>query len=407
MNNASSKTPLLCAIYISLIFIPEEFHWLAGQIRLEPYRIFLILAALLLAPKLIKHKYDKKELALLAYCGLCAVSYIYVHGTQGIQSALILILEVFISYFIGMSINGNLKQFKKCITLIMTFFLILAPFAIIESQNGYRLFHVAFANMMGTETLENLSEGYFRHGLYRASTVFSHPILYSVIATMYLSLIFYFYRPPTIIILSIGVITAIITSVTSAGLLMVILMTILYLMQKIKKNIKSIYKIAVIIAISSYTFLSIASNRGPVQVLIQISSLNPETAYTRYLQWQFASIDIFNHPIFGIGFNEWTRPFWLSSSVDSYWLLTVLQNGFPALLALSIFFILSLKQYWNEFNATSDKLFFCFFVSICAFTLAAFTVDYFDRAQLMLFLTMGFYNSFVSKKPLSVQRESP
>lgn len=404
MNNASSKAPLLCVIYIILIFIPEEFHWLAGQIRLEPYRIFLIFAALLLIPKLIKHKYDRKELALLAYCGLCAVSYIYVHGAQGIQSALILTLEVLISYFIGISINGDLKKLKKCINLIMTFFLILAPFAIIESQNGYRLFHVAFAKMIGTETLEVLSGDYFRHGLYRASTVFSHPILYSVIATMYLSLVFHLYRQPAKALFFFGVATAIITSVTSAGLLMVILIAALYLMQKIKKNIPYIYKIAVTISLLSYTFLSIASNRGPVQVLIQVSSLNPETAYTRYLQWQFASIDIFNNPIFGIGFNEWTRPFWLSSSVDSYWLVTVLQNGIPALLALSTFFILSLKQYWNEFNITSDKLFFCFFVSICAFTLAAFTVDYFDRAQLMLFLTMGLYNSFVSDKALSIKR---
>ncbi|VVP27711.1 hypothetical protein PS900_04191 [Pseudomonas fluorescens] len=401
MNNTYSKAPTLCLIYIALIFIPAELYWSVGEIRLEPYRVFLILASLVLLPKIIKHQYDKKEIALLIYCGLCAISFIYVHGGKGIQSSLILLLEVFVSYFLGLSIKANIQALKKCISLLMVLFLILAPFGVAEAFDGYRFFHVLFANIAGNFTLDNLGESYFRHGIHRASTVFAHPILYSVIAIMYFSLLFRLYSPVIMLLFSIGIITAAVTSVTSAGLLMIALTLGLYLLQRSKAYIPNIYKLFLWFIAIAYISISMASNRGPVQILIQMLSLNSETAYTRYLQWQFASEDISNHPFFGIGFNEWTRPFWLPPSIDSYWLVTVLQNGVLALVALSVFFICSLKQYWQRFHETNEWLYFCFFCSISAFVLAAFTVDFFDRAQFILFLTMGFYNSFVSKAPPS------
>lgn len=383
---------------ILLAFIPAEMHWNISGVRIEPYRLFLLLACIYLAPRIIRHKYDKKEIFLLGYCALVFISLVYVHGLNGIQSGVINFLEVFIAYFIGLSISGDPLKLRKCTSLLMILFLLLAPFAIIEATNGYRIFHVIAGEITGAPYEETLGDNYFRHGIHRASTIFAHPILYSVIAVMYLPILFRLYTTRKAIIFSGGILVATVTSVTSAGFLMIFLIIGLYIIQKSSKSIPNIYKYIVSGSLVAYLAISIASNRGPIQILIQALSLNPETAYTRYLQWSFAADDISANPIFGIGFNEWTRPFWMPLSVDSYWLLGVLQNGYPALALLAAFFILSLRQYWIKFHSTQEWLFFCLFVSISAFVLAAFTVDYFDRAHLMLYLTMGFYNSFFTKR---------
>lgn len=407
MTSTHGKAPLLCVIFILLIFIPAGLHWFIGPVRMEAYRLFLIISALFLSPQIVNHKYDRKELALLAYCGWCALSYIYLHKGQGVQSALILLLEVFVSYWIGLQVGGNLHKLRKCVTLIMLLFLCMAPFAMVESQSGYRFFHVLFAGLAGTEVNAYLGESYFRYGLHRASTVFAHPILYSVIAVMYLSLLFRLYQPPLVVLFVFAIMTALVTSVTSAGILMLLMLIGLYLMQKSTRYFPEIFKFTVMLSAGLYVFLSFASNQGPIQLLIKMTSLNTHTAFARYMQWQFASVDISRSPVFGIGFNEWTRPHWMGPSIDSYWLLAALQNGIPALLALSVFFVLSLKAYWQAFHVKGEWLYFCFFLAICSFVLGAFTVDYFDRAQLMLFLTMGFFNSFVSKKALAGQVLKP
>ncbi|MEB0028812.1 hypothetical protein QN375_24050 [Pseudomonas sp. MH9.2] len=398
MKRIRAKAPLICLVYILLIFIPAELNWLIGPVRIEAYRLFLIAAALLLASKMMNHKYDRKELALVIFCGLSAISYIYVHNAAGVQSALILILEVFVSYWIGLQVGGNIHKLRGCITLIMTMFLLLVPFAIVESLSGYRSLHVLFATIADTKVDAYLGESYFRHGLHRAGTVFAHPILYSVISVMYIGLLFRLYNLPLIVLFCFAILTAIITSVTSAGLLMLLMLLVLFLMQKSTRYFPSVFKLAVILSGFIFIFLSFASNQGPIQLLIQLTSLNTDTAFARYMQWQFASMEVLRNPIFGIGFNEWARPYWMAASIDSYWLTVMLKSGIPALIALSVFFILSLKAYWQAFQVTREWLYFCFFIAICSFILGAFTVDYFDRAQLMLYLTMGFFNSFVSKK---------
>jgi O-antigen ligase len=294
-----------------------------------------------------------------------------------------------------MLVYGRFYLLKASLTYVLIGLVFLAPFAIIEATNGYRFFHVLTADIFGTETLDNLGYSYFRHGIHRASTIFSHPILYSIIAIMLFPLLYIYRSPLHKTLFFFGIITAMVTSVTSAGILMFASQIGLAMCKKLERIIPLIFKYLVIIVISFYVIVSFASNRGPVLVLIQSLSLNSQTAYTRYQQWIFSFDDIANNPIFGIGFNEWSRPFWMQISIDSFWLMTILQNGSFALLALSTCFIYSMKSYWLYWRLSKDTLFFCFFVSIFSIVFAGFTVDFFDRAQLMVFFFLGVFNSFI------------
>jgi len=390
---------ILCIIYFALMVIPAEVFFQIGSIRMEPYRIFLILTALYLLPKIIKHhQFELHEKALLIYCLWCLFSFIVNHKAAGIQSGIILFLEIFVGYFIGISLGGQLNSLKKFLYVVLAVFAILIPFAITESQDGYRILHVVAASVFNTPVEVYLGDQYFRHGLHRASTIFSHPILYSVCAVATLPLVYFLFGRFKATLMSAGLFVAMITSVTSAGFVMLGIQIILYTAKQLQKTIPSIFKIITYVSIISYIFSSLFSNRGPVLLLIQFVSLNPATSYARYMQWQYAADDVANNPFFGIGFYEWSRPFWMDSSIDSFWLLSALQNGYPASFALGAFVILSSMAHWKTWKKTSNTLFFTFFITFFSIAFAAFTVDFFDRAQLFVFLVFGMCNSFLVKK---------
>jgi O-antigen ligase len=188
-----------------------------------------------------------------------------------------------------------------------------------------------------------------------------------------------------------------ITSVTSAGFIMFGIQIMLYAAKKIQLYVPNIFKIILYVTTISYVFLTMFSNRGPIMVFISFASLNPATAFARYQQWMFAADDINENPFFGIGFFEWSRPFWMSSSVDSFWLLSALQNGYPAIIALGAFIILTAIKHWQEWKKSNNNLFFVFFTIVFSIVFAGFTVDFFDRAQLFLFMLIGMFSSFISQ----------
>ena len=84
----------------------------------------------------------------------------------------------------------------------------------------------------------------------------------------------------------------------------------------------------------SYVAVDLASNRTPVTILISNLTLNPASAWTRIRIWEYGIAEVWRHPLFGIGLNDWQRGWGLSSSVDNFWLLTTMRAGIPAFLLL-------------------------------------------------------------------------
>ena len=391
--------------YLLLMVIPGEFYFNIAGVRLELYRIFLIISFFVFFKSIISfRRYGLSEAFLFLYCMYCLLGFLVNHSGGGLQSGVILFLEVFLGYLLGLTVNGSIKQLKKLLFFIGFFYMVMAPLAIMESQTGYRATHVFFAELLGNPVEEYLGDSYFRHGLHRASTIFSHPILYSVCAVMFLPLFFTVFPKFKALLLTSGIYVAMVCSVTSVGFLMVILQIGLAVLKFISRFYKKIFSHVVLVSIAAFVFLSFASNRGPVLVFIQSMSLNQHTAYSRYLQWQHSFDDILSNVFFGVGFHGWSRPFWMQGSIDSFWLMAALQSGIAAFIFLFLFFLISVKRYWVKWKETKNSLYFAIFVSAFATIFAAFTVDYFDRAQLMVFMLFGVFNSFIYKKEVNVSQ---
>lgn len=393
----NNKTYIYMLMYIFSILIPMEAYFNVGNVRVELYRILLLLVTPYVFINLNKNKLiGLKEKLLFVFCIYVGVSFYINHGFVKIESGIINFLEVFIGYGLGLLLLGDKNVFKNVFKVFLIVFLTLIPFAVYEAIDGVRFLHIIAADIFGNPVVEELGDSYFRHGIHRASTLFSHPILYSICGVMLFPILFIYFRPLKAVVMGAGILVAMITSVTSAGFLMIAFQFSLYLLKRLSFYIDKIYKIIFITMILLYVFLVISSNRGPILILIQTLALNPATAYARYQQWQFSIDDISSNPFFGIGFHNWSRPFWMSSSVDSFWLNTTLISGYPSLILLLSFFFLSLKEHWSKKdNKSNGHYHFAFFCSISSILFAGLTVDFFDRAQLMVFFIMGIYNSFL------------
>jgi len=88
--------------------------------------------------------------------------------------------------------------------------------------------------------------------------------------------------------------------------------------------------------------LEIVTKYGALHFLLRYLTLNAGTARYRTSIWEHATLEVVNHPLFGIGERDWVRPLWMiRESIDAYWLFIAMRYGLPAsvgmfLLALSV-----------------------------------------------------------------------
>jgi len=87
----------------------------------------------------------------------------------------------------------------------------------------------------------------------------------------------------------------------------------------------------------AYVVIDLLSNRTPFHVLITYATFNTGSSYNRILIWRYGMENVWVNPWFGLGENvqTWSRPSWMSSSADNFWLLHAMKFGIPSFLAMA------------------------------------------------------------------------
>lgn len=380
---------LAAVLLIASLFIPGAAHLEIAGVRLEAYRIVLLIVFLANIQEVIAILIRWK--IVMAFLAICFLSSFYHRGFSGIPTFGILTLEILGSLYIGYKVAFQSENGTRIVAKAFgLMFIIVAPFAVIEALNAQRIFHIFFGELFNTYYIADLGESYFRHGIHRASTVFSHPITYSVIAVSLLPLFVLKLRGLFRALAAAAVLAAAVTSVTSAGVLMLLVFIGALLVLPKLRAVEKLPRLMALSLAGYWVFMSYASDRGPIVFLMESFAFNPQTAWTRLLQWQHASDDILANPILGVGAGlNWSRPSWMPESIDSYWLVASLEYGIPAAVLLFSFFCILLLRCWKAFQATGDILFYWMFFSVFALIIAATTVDFFDRLPISNFLWFG------------------
>jgi len=97
------------------------------------------------------------------------------------------------------------------------------------------------------------------------------------------------------------------------------------------------------------------------------------------------------HPLFGLGLNEWERPDWMGASIDNFWLCLAVRFGLPAtmLMMLVFFSILLTVSFRKRLDAKVTEYRTGFLVSMATFFLVGWTVHFWDAAYVLFVFLMG------------------
>lgn len=338
------KLPLLGVVFIISLFINIKFE--IASILLTPYRLVLLVVFIPAFVKWMSGKFGGRlstDYFLLGYVIWAFIAITIHHGTERMALSTMYSLEVFGTYLIARWQIRNRTAFITAIKIFWTCLFLLIPFALYEGLTNQNL----LLRVLGPFAADRIYMDP-RIGLFRAQTVFDHPIHFGILSATFcaFSTIVLGYGKSAVKRLWRMAITIVSTILSVSGGAYTLLAMQLGFMSWgaiVKSPRKWKYLMALIAA--AYVTIDILSTRSPYVVLISYLSFSTQSAYNRILIWRYSSDDLFRNPLFGIGFNDWDRPDWMhSGSMDNFWLVTAVRYGIPGFLLLVFAVASSLRR---------------------------------------------------------------
>lgn len=301
-------------------FFPALFFWLSG--RTGPIRL--------------------PDICVLIICLWSTLSFSVVHGFGPMIDTIgILWVETLGAYLLARCFIRTPEAFFAVARLLFIIALVMLPFAAYELNTGKNLLLNLFGKI-GPVYSHVIKDS--RLGLERVQGPFAHQIHFGVFFGALIG-IFYF-------VLGYG--RSWLGRVTRAGLgafhcfaalssgpLAAAIAQLSFLIwDGTMKSVRSRWYILTGLAILAYVVVDMISNRTPFHVFVTYFSFNVHTAYNRILIWQFGSASIWANPIFGVGYSDvWERPYWMSPSIDMFWIVPAMRHGVVVWVAyLTLFF---------------------------------------------------------------------
>lgn len=315
----------LLIIFILTLLTPISFE-LAG-IRLSPNRLYLLIAIIPYAISIVSGRigrFTAVDLFFLLHGVWIVLALIAVHGTARIPFAGITSAEVVGGYFVGRVLITDEADYRRLFRMILIALICLLPFAIVESFTGRLIIPDLLRPVFDTPFRGGSAYG--RMGLERVYGVFDHPILWGLFSAMTLSNFIMLARGNIAKIIFGMALTlyATMLSLSSAPLMACGLQLCLLAWGWVMGGK---WKMLLICTVIGYVVIDLLSNRTPITILIETMTFNPMTGYTRIAIFDAGWAAVKASPMFGIGFNDWPRPSWVTSSVDNFWLLTAMRYG--------------------------------------------------------------------------------
>jgi O-antigen ligase len=163
-----------------------------------------------------------------------------------------------------------------------------------------------------------------------------------------------------------------------------------------------------ILAVVGYVAIDLASNRTPITILISHLTFSQQNSWARILIWEYGIAEVWRHPIFGIGLNEWQRGWGVPLSVDNFWLLTAMRYGIPAfiLLALGIVYNI-LKIIGSDIDGDRARYRLGYVIASIATIMTLCTVHIWGGASVFIMFYIGAGVWFFNEKPAPVAHGQP
>lgn len=383
---------------VVLFLLVQLVPWtiMLGPIRVSGYRLVLIAFIVPCLGMWLSGKAGRIRLAdilIIFYSLWCFIAIVEVHGlSYAMQPAGIIFIETVGAYLLARCFIRSAEDFYKLIWVLFLMVAFLLPLAIIESFSG-RDVAKDFLSMFYPTFPDASTEP--RWGLRRAQVVFEHPILYGVCTASILALVNLVlgYRESSARRWTMTgiVIAASFLSLSAGPLSALVAQGMLLLWNSVFRFLEQRWKILV-----SFSFLigmsaELLSNRSLPAIFISYFSFDEGSARARLNIWDYGTISVMHHPLFGVGFNEWERPSWMSPSVDMFWLIDAIRHGIPAeTLMVATFFAtvlpIALKPIRDErLNVYRTA----YVIAMTGFFLAGWTVYFWNATYVLMLFLLG------------------
>jgi len=405
--------PLPVAVLISSFCLPAEVSLMAGPLRLSPFRLILLMQ---FVPCLLALLQDTKRLSLIDLLmithGLWAVLALCVSmgPATAVETGGIYTVETVGAYLVARRYITSLEAFEALARFMFTVTAILCVFAMLESLSGQHLLRDIFKMAFGGPGAHTMDQ---RMGLTRAFTSFEHPILFGVFCASSFAMSYFVLSREQIALktaMRLGAVAlATFFSLSGGPFVGLAFQMGLIGWDRITAGIRHRWSMLLGIFALLWLALSMASNRSPVLVFVSYLTFSTASAYNRVHIWTYGTAEVARNPFFGIGLNDWIRAPWMSDSMDTFWLLTTVRYGLPALVVMLVAICLiirslSKKKHNSPRYKQAAK---AWVITFAGLALAGLTVHFWNALMVQFFFLIGCGASLATMMPSCTQAAPP
>lgn len=335
-------------LVIFLISLVTPITFYVGPLFMSPYRLFLVIMFFPLLYRWVSGEAGQAgvlDALMVGFAILNAVSLLWVHGTSEIEYAAIGVLEILGGYLAGRVFVRTPDDFDRMVRILGMFMMVFVPAAILESTTGIRVFSIVADKIANTFTWVYTSGDYEKRlGLFRSQSVFEHPILFGVFSSSVFGILYFSNRPTGEGVYGLRkawtALANTFLSLSTGAFLSILVQLGMILWDRALMVVKSRWKVLLVGVIIAYVVVDLLSNRTPFQVFISYATFSAHNGYMRINIFIYGMENVWAHPLFGIGLNDWQRPQWMhATSVDNFWLLVTMRYGIPSFLFFLAFYI--------------------------------------------------------------------
>lgn len=380
--------PAVLVIYATLM--PREIN-----VEIAGLYFFMDRIALICALPWIIYKINQRVIRfvlpdwLVMFTGLWLVISIAVNYdiARAITSGGSLMLDTVGGYYLARISFRSLNDIRRAFILAAPGFALASGSLVIESVTHHLFVRPFFISVFGpisyagggTDVVLDTLRVDVRMGLVRGYGPWAHPILAGLhLATLLPVFWMSGIRgwPRTLgVLAALGAVFTI-SSAAFGALMLSIGLTSYDRLTRIGQGLN--WRLFLLVLIFLLLVIQFAVSGGVLGFVTRYLTFDPWTALFRQFIWQYGSLSVMNHPVFGIGFEPYERPAWmLTQSVDNHWLLFAMRYGLPcgiAIFSAGIVALMALGRSASHAPATDARFYRGIAISLALLMLMMWTV---------------------------------
>ncbi|WP_138470107.1 hypothetical protein [Poseidonocella sp. HB161398] len=346
----------LVPLMLAALLTPATFD--LGGLLMTPLRLFCLVMVPWLGFRWIRGDFGRlvvPDYAMMVFLFWMTLAMAYHHPDAVITFAGSNVALIFGGYLVGRAAIRTVADFQRMAWLMALAAIVLLPFGAAEALLNIDSPILGFYSSLPGFGSYPDSDYCCRLGLNRAQTAFIHPIHYGIFCSLSFSVFFFGLANRRglalrVLVSGLAALSAFM-SVSSGAVLVIGLQGMLILYALAFHSQPWQWKLATRAALASYLVLELATTKAAFISIAGKLAFSSQNVWLREVILEKGMTQIAKTPLLGIGANRLPGlPYWMSGSLDNFWLATAVMYGMPTMLACLTIFV------WPMFRAGGGRL---------------------------------------------------